>query len=58
MILSIENPKDTTRKLSMILVKLQGKKIIPRYLLNSYTLTAKDKEKLSKQSHLPLHQKE
>ena len=62
MILYIENPKDTTRKLldfSMNLVKLQDTKLIHRKLLHLYTLTTKDqKEKLRKQSHLPLHQEE
>ena len=42
----------------MNLVKLQDTKLIDRNLLHFYTLTTKDqKEKLRKQSHLPLHQK-
>ena len=43
----------------MNLIKSQDKTLIHRNLLNSYTLTVKDqKEKLRKQSHLPLQQKE
>ena len=39
-------------------VKVQGTKLIHKNLLHPYTLTMKDqKEKLRKQSHLPLHQK-
>ena len=39
-------------------VKLQDTKLIHKNLLHFYTLTMKDqKEKLGKQSHLPLHQK-
>ena len=42
----------------MNLVKLQDTKLIHRNLLHSYILTMKDpKEKLRKQSHLPLHLK-
>ena len=42
----------------MNLVKLKDTKLIHRNLLHFYTLTTKDqKEKLRKQSHLPLHQK-
>ena len=62
MILCVENPKDATRKLvdsSMNLVKFQDTKLIHRNLLHSYILTIKyQKQKLRKQSHLPLHQKE
>ena len=58
MILYIENPKDVNRKLLEIINqfrKLQDKKLIRRSLLHFYTLTMKDqKEKLRKQSHLPL----
>ena len=44
---------------SINLVKLQDAKLMHRNLLRFYTLRTKDqKEKLSKQSHLPLHQKE
>ena len=61
-ILYIENPKDTTRKLLELINefgKLAGYKINAINLLHSYTLTTKDqKEKLRKQSHLPLQQKE
>ena len=58
----IENLKDPTRKLLafiMNLVKLQNTKLIYRNPLHFYTLITKyQKEKLKKQSHLPLHQKE
>ena len=58
MILYIENPKDTTRKL-LELINLQDIKLIHRNPLHSYTLTMrKQKEKLRKQSHSPLQQKE
>ena len=61
MILYIENPKDTTRKL-LLLINESGKVIgykinAKKNLLHSYTLTTKyQKEKLRKQSHLPLQQ--
>ena len=43
----------------MNLVKLQDTKLIHRNQLHFYKLTTKDqKEKLEKQSHLSLHQKE
>ena len=69
MILYIENPKDSTRKLlelineyskvSTNIVKLQDIKLTQRNLLHSYTLTMrKQKEKLRKQFHSPLQQKE
>ena len=62
MILYIENPKDTTRKLLELineLVKLQDTKLMHRNLLHSYTLMMKNlKETLRKHSHLPLQQKE
>ena len=66
MILYIENPKDSTRKLlvitgklSMNIVKLQDIKLTHRNPLHSYTLTMrKQKEKLRKQYHSPLQQKE
>ena len=57
MILYIEHPKDSTRKLEVVneFVKVSDYK----NLLHSYTLIMKDqKEKLGKQYHLPLHQKE
>ena len=61
MILYIENPKDATRKLLELINefgKVAGYKI-HRNLLHFYTLTMKDqKEKLRKQSHSPLQQKE
>ena len=54
MILYIENPKDTTRKL-LELINLQDIKLIHRNPLHSYTLTMrKQKEKLRKQFHSPL----
>ena len=63
MILYIENPKDSTRKL-LELINESSK--VARYkinillnLLHFYTLTMKDqKEKLKKQSHLKLHPEE
>ena len=62
MILYIENPKDSTRKLlelSMIIVKLQYIKSTHRNPLHSYTLIMrKQKEKLRKQFHSPLQRKE
>ena len=43
----------------MYLVESQDTKLIHRNQLNFYTLALKDqKEKLGKQSSLPLHQKE
>ena len=57
MILYIENPKDAIRKL-LGLINEYGKVTTYRNLLHFYTLTMKyQKEKLRKQSHLPLHQK-
>ena len=57
MILYIEHPKDSTRKLEV--VNEFGKVSDYKNLLHSYTLTMKyQKEKLGKQYHLPLHQKE
>ena len=63
MILYIENPKDTTRKLLELIkcniVKLQDIKLTHRNPLHSYTLTMrKQKEKLRKQFHSPLWRKE
>ena len=61
MILYIENPKDSTRKLLeiMTIVKLQDIKSTHRNPLHSYTLIMrKQKEKLRKQFHSPLQQKE
>ena len=62
MILYIENPKDSTRKLLEVIneySKVAGYKINTRNPLHSYTLTLrKQKEKLRKQSHSPLQQKE
>ena len=58
MILYVENPKDTTRKLLEVISeysKVAGYKLIHRNPLHSYTLTMKkQKEKLKKQSHSPL----
>ena len=58
MILYIENPKDTTRKLLELInecSKVSGYKLISRNPLHSYTLTMrKQKEKLRKQYHSPL----
>ena len=56
-ILYIEHPKDSTRKLEV--VNEFGKVSDYKNLLHSYTLIMKyQKEKLGKQYHLPLHQKE
>ena len=61
-ILYIENPKDSTRKLLELInkySKLQDIKLTQRNPLHSYTLTMrKQKEKLRKQLHSPLQQKE
>ena len=58
MILYIENPKDTTRKLLELIngySKAAGYKINTQKSLAFYTLTMrKRKEKLRKQSHSPL----
>ena len=57
-ILYIENPKDTTRKLLELIneySKVAGYKLIHNNPLHSYTLTMKkQKEILKKQSHSPL----
>ena len=62
MILYIENPKHSTRKLLQLINefgKVAGYKIMHRNLLHSYTLRMKNlKEKLRKHSHLPLQLKE
>ena len=62
MILDIENPKDSTRKLLELIneySKFAGYKITHRNPLHSYTLTMrKQKEKLRKQLQSPLQWKE
>ena len=62
MILYIENPKDSTRKVLELIneySKVEGYKVSTRNPLYSYTLTMrKRKEKLRKQYHSPLQQKE
>ena len=62
MILYIENPKDSTRKLSELINEfgtVAGYKInIQKSVAFLYTTMKCQKEKLRKQSHLPLHQKE
>ena len=62
MILYIEYCKDITRKLLELInefSKVAGYKINTQKSLASYTITMKDqKEKLRKQSHLPLQHKE
>ena len=59
MILYLQNPKDSIRKLLELINKFSevaGYKT-KRNLLHSYTVTMKDqKEKLRKQFHLPLQQ--
>ena len=58
MILYIESPKDSTRKLLELIneySKVAGYKIDTRNPLHSYTLTMrKQKEKLRKQFHSPM----
>ena len=62
MILYIENPKDSTRKVVELIneySKVSGYKITPINPLYSFTLTMrKQKQKLRKQSHSPLKRKE
>ena len=62
MILYIENPKDTTRKLLELINefgKFAGNKInIKKSVAFLYTTMKYQKEQLRKQSHLPLHKKE
>ena len=62
MILYIENTKESTRKLLELIneyIKLQDIKLTQRNPLHSYTLTMrKQKDKLRKQYHSPLQQKE
>ena len=62
MILYIENPKDITRKLLELIneySKVEVIKLTHRNPLHTYTLTIrKQKEKLRKQYHSPLQQKE
>ena len=61
MILYMENPKDSTRKLLELIneySKVAGYKINTQRSLHSYTLIMKKIEKLKKQSHSPLQQKE
>ena len=59
MILYIENPKDSIRKLLELISefsKVADTKLIHRNHLHFYTLTMKNqKDKLKKQSHLPSH---
>ena len=62
MILYIENPKDSIKKLLELINEFSeviGNKINIRNILHFYTLIMNyQKEKLRKQSHLQLHQKE
>ena len=62
MILYIENPKDTTRKLLELVneySKVEGYKInTMKYLAFLYTNNEKQKEKLRRQFHSPLQRKE
>ena len=62
MILYIENPKDSIRKLLELISefsKVAGSKINTQKSLAFYILTMKNqKEKLKNQSHSPLQQKE
>ena len=62
MILYIENPKDATRKLLELInefSKVSGYKINKqKSLAFIYTIKGNQKEKIKKQSHSPLQQKE
>ena len=61
MILHIENPKETIRKLVELISEFSSDRIqsIHRNHLHSYTLTMKNqKEKLRNQYHSPFQQKE
>ena len=62
MILYVENPKEATKNYwssSMSSVKLRDTKVIYRNLLHFYLLTTNyQKEKIRKQLHFQLHQKE
>ena len=62
MILYIENPKDTIRKLLELIsefIKVTGYKITQKNHLHSCITTMKNqKEKVKNQSHSPLQQKE
>ena len=62
MILYIENPKETIRKLLELISefsKSQDTSLLHRNHLHSYILTMKNqKEKLRNKSHSPLQQKE
>ena len=61
MILYIENPKDTTRKLLELINeyrKVAGYKINTQKSLAFLYTNSEEKEKLRKESHLPLQQKE
>ena len=61
MTLYIENPKDAIRKVLELInefSKVEGYKINTQKPVIFYVLTMKgQKEKLRKESHLPLHQK-
>ena len=61
MVLSLENPKDATIKLLVLIIesgKIAGYKInAQKSLAFLYTRMKIQKEKLKKQSHLPLQQK-
>ena len=59
MILYIENTKDSTKKLLVLIHELQDTKSIYKNQSHLYTLTTNDQEdKLKKQSNLQIHQKE
>ena len=54
MILYIENPKDTIRKLLRLINEFSKAKSIHGNHLHSYTITVKKSKKLRNQSHSPM----
>ena len=58
MILYIENPKDTIRKLLRLINEFSKAKSIHGNHLHSYIITVKKSKKLRNQSHSPMQQKE
>ena len=58
MMLYIENPKDTFRKLLRLINEFSKAKSIHGNHLHSYIITVKKSKKLRNQSHSPMQQKE